>query len=291
MEANVKKVAAILNPPAPHMVGDGFRVHNFFPSGYRLNMSPFFMLDYNAKIEFSARNEPRGVGVHPHRGFETVTIAYHGAVAHHDSAGNSGVIFPGDIQWMTAASGILHKEYHEENFSKKGGSFQMVQLWVNLPAKDKMSKPKYQGVKHNEIQKFNLPDKGGVIEVIAGNYQGTKGSVSTFSPIEMYNVRLNKGAKTSFNFPANFNTGFVIIEGNIKVNGSENAKTDQMVHFKNEGETIEIEALENSVILVLSGEPINEPIASYGPFLMNKPEEIQQAIADYNEGKFGYLEE
>ncbi|MBB2145981.1 pirin family protein [Pedobacter sp. LMG 31464] len=291
METNVKKVSAILNPPAPHMVGDGFRVHNFFPSGYKLNMSPFFMLDYNAKIEFSARNEPRGVGVHPHRGFETVTIAYHGAVAHHDSAGNSGIIYPGDVQWMTAASGILHKEYHEENFSKKGGPFQMVQLWVNLPAKDKMSPPKYQGVKHSEVQKFTLSDNAGVIEVIAGDYKGTKGSVSTFSPIEVYNVRLTKGGKTSFNFPSNFNTGFVIIEGNIKVNGSENTKTDQMVHFKNEGEAIEIEALENSVILVLSGEPINEPIASYGPFLMNKPEEIQQAIADYNEGKFGYLEE
>jgi redox-sensitive bicupin YhaK (pirin superfamily) len=286
-----KTVAAILNPPAPHMVGDGFRVHNFFPSGYRLNMSPFFMLDYNAKIEFSARNEPRGVGVHPHRGFETVTIAYHGAVAHHDSAGNSGTIFPGDVQWMTAASGILHKEYHEENFSKKGGPFQMVQLWVNLPAKDKMSPPKYQGIKQSEIQKFTLPDNAGIIEVIAGNFNGKKGSVSTFSPIEMYNARLIKGGKVELSLPSTYNTGFVIIEGSISVNNNEIAKADQMVHFKNDGETITIEALEDSVVLILSGEPINEPIASYGPFLMNKPEEIQQAIADYNEGRFGYLEE
>ena len=285
-----KQVSAILNPPAPHMVGDGFRVHNFFPSGYKLNMSPFYMLDYNAKIEFSARNEPRGVGVHPHRGFETVTIAYHGAVAHHDSAGNSGIIYPGDVQWMTAASGILHKEYHEENFSKGGGLFQMVQLWVNLPAKDKMSKPKYQGISQIDIQQFVLSENSGTIEVIAGNYNGTKGSVSTFTPIEMYNARLNKGSKAGFNFPANFNTGFVIIEGSVKVNGVEIAKTDQFIHFKNEGENIELEALENSVILVLSGEPIDEPIVAYGPFLMNKPEEIQQALADYNEGKFGYLE-
>lgn len=286
-----KQVAAILNAPAPHMVGDGFRVHNFFPSGYRLNMSPFYMLDYNAKIEFSARNEPRGVGVHPHRGFETVTIAYHGAVAHHDSAGNSGVIYPGDIQWMTAASGILHKEYHEEEFSKKGGVFQMVQLWVNLPAKDKMSMPKYQGIKKSELQQFVLPDNTGVIEIIAGTYEDKKGSASTFSPIEMYNARLNNGAKATFNFPANYNTGMVVIEGTIKVNGNEIANTDQFIHFKNEGEEIAIEALADSVILILSGEPINEPITAYGPFLMNTGEEIQQALADYNEGKFGYLEE
>lgn len=291
MDMNFKKISAILNPPAPHMVGDGFRVHNFFPSGFKLNMSPFYMLDYNAKIEFSARNEPRGVGVHPHRGFETVTIAYHGAVAHHDSAGNSGIIFPGDVQWMTAASGILHKEYHEEEFSKKGGPFQMVQLWVNLPAKDKMSKPKYQGVKQAEMAKLTLPANAGEVEVIAGNFENVKGSVSTFTPIELYNLRLNKGGKVSLNLPSSYHTGFVIIEGSIKVNGSEIATTDQFVHFKNEGEIIEVEALANSIVLVLSGEPINEPIAQYGPFLMNKPEEIQQAIADYNEGKFGYLED
>lgn len=291
METNLKKVSAILNPPSPHMVGDGFRVHNFFPSGYKLTMSPFYLLDYNAKIEFSARNEPRGVGVHPHRGFETVTIAYHGAVAHHDSAGNSGIIYPGDVQWMTAASGILHKEYHEETYSKKGGPFQMVQLWVNLPAKDKMSKPKYQGVKQSEMSRYILAEQAGEVEVIAGNFKDKKGSVSTFSPIEMYNLRLNEGGKVNFNLPARFNTGFVIIEGKIKINGSEIAAADQFVHFKNEGEEIQVEALANSVVLVLSGEAINEPIAQYGPFLMNKPEEIQQAIADYNEGKFGYLEE
>lgn len=285
-----KQVSAILNPPAPHMVGDGFRVHNFFPSGYRLSMSPFYMLDYNAKIEFSARNEPRGVGVHPHRGFETVTIAYHGAVAHHDSAGNSGIIYPGDVQWMTAAKGILHKEYHEEQFSKKGGLFQMVQLWVNLPAKYKMSQPKYQGIKQSEMQQFQLPANNGVIEIIAGDYQGKKGSADTFSPIEMYNARLNKDATVEFNFPANFNTAVVVIEGKVVVNDQETAQQDQLVYFKNEGETIQIKATENSVLLVLSGEPIDEPIAAYGPFLMNTEEEIHQAIADYNEGKFGYLD-
>ncbi|WP_316816495.1 pirin family protein [Pedobacter nyackensis] len=290
MKANIKQVSAVLSAPAPHMVGDGFRVHNFFPSGYKLKMSPFFLLDYNAKITFSARNEPRGVDVHPHRGFETVTIAYHGAVAHHDSAGNSGVIYPGDVQWMTAAGGILHKEYHESEFSKKGGEFQMVQLWVNLPAKDKMTRPKYQGIKHDEIAKHILAKQAGTIEVIAGEYNGTKGSASTFTPINVYNARLNKGGKANFSLPENFNTGFVIIEGSIKINDNETANANEFVQFKNEGTEIQIEALENSVVLVLSGKPINEPIAQYGPFLMNTAEEIQQAISDYNQGKFGYLE-
>ena len=291
MEVQLKEVAAILNPPAPHMVGDGFRVHNFFPSGYKLNMSPFFMLDYNAKFNFPATNQPRGVGVHPHRGFETVTIAYHGAIAHHDSAGNSGTIFPGDIQWMTAASGILHKEYHEKEFSKKGGDFQMVQLWVNLPAKFKMSTPKYQGIKHEELEKVNLPNDAGTIEIIAGSYQNKKGSAATFSPIEMYNARLKNGGKANFNFDPTYNTGFVVIEGKVRVNKDKTAHTNQFVYFKNEGVNIEIEALEESMLLILSGEPINEPIAAYGPFLMNTSEEIQQAITDYNNGKFGYLDE
>ncbi|RYD78444.1 MAG: pirin family protein [Sphingobacteriales bacterium] len=291
MEIKIKQVASILKAPAPHMVGDGFRVHNFFPGGYKINMSPFFLMDYGSKIEFSARKEPRGVGIHPHRGFETVTIAYHGAVAHHDSSGNSGVIYPGDVQWMTAASGILHKEYHEQNYSLKGGAFQMVQLWINLPAKYKMSRPKYQAVKQADMAKFALPENGGNIEIIAGNYKDMQGNASTFTPIELYNARLNNGGKAEFNFPANFNTGFMVIEGSIKINDNEIASANNFIHFKNEGEEIKVEALENSVVLILSGEPINEPIAQYGPFLMNTEEEINEAISDYNQGKFGYLEE
>jgi redox-sensitive bicupin YhaK (pirin superfamily) len=287
----MKEVAAVMDAPAPNMVGDGFRVHNFFPKGYKIKMSPFFMLDYNAKIEFSARNTPRGVGVHPHRGFETVTIAYHGAIAHHDSAGNSGTIYPGDVQWMTAASGILHKEYHEEVYSKTGGPFQMVQLWVNLPAVHKMSKPKYQAIKHADIPVVSLGEGSGTVEVIAGNFQGTAGGASTFSPIEVYNVRLSAGGRFSFDLPEGHNTGIMVIEGEVLVNGSTVAKADQFVYFKSEGRDIAIEARIGSVLLVLSGAPINEPIAQYGPFLMNKPEEIQQAISDYNEGRFGYLEE
>jgi len=291
MEAVIKPVSAILNAPAPHMVGDGFKVSNFFPKGYRIKMSPFFLLDYNAKTELSATTEPRGVGVHPHRGFETVTIAYHGSVAHHDSAGNSGIIYPGDVQWMTAARGILHKEYHEEKFSKSGGIFQMVQLWVNLPAKEKMSTPKYQSVKQMDMGKFELPAAAGTLEVIAGEYKGIKGTASTFTPIQLYNLRLNADGEAILSFPADFNTGFVIIEGTVLINGTERADVNQFVHFKNEGTEINIKASEKSVVLVLSGEPINEPIAQYGPFLMNNQAEIKQALSDYNEGKFGYLEE
>ncbi|WP_443945420.1 pirin family protein [Pedobacter sp. AW1-32] len=287
----IKQIKNILKAPAPHMVGDGFRVHNFFPSGYKIDMSPFFLLDYGSKIEFSARKEPRGVGLHPHRGFETVTFAYHGAVAHHDSFGNTGKIFPGDVQWMTAASGILHKEYHEENYSLNGGPFQMVQLWVNLPAKDKMSKPKYQAIKQADMPVYNLPDNGGKIEIIAGEYQHQKGIAKTFTPIQVYHARLNKGANTNFSFPANFNTAFMIIEGAVKLNGDQIACADNLVHFGNAGERIEVEAVDNCVILVLSGAPIHEPIVQYGPFLMNTEAEIKQAIDDYNQGRFGYLDE
>ncbi len=287
-----KKIEAIIAPPAPHMVGDGFRVHGFFPGG-RINkkrMSPFFLMDYNSKVEFPPTDKPRGVGVHPHRGFETVTIAYHGRIAHHDSYGNSGIIGEGDVQWMTAASGLLHKEYHEENFAKSGGLFQMVQLWVNLPAKDKMSKPKYQEITNKMMGKYQIPDNKGVIEVIAGEYENTKGAASTFTPIHVYNARLKKDASVTFNFPAVYNTGILVIEGNVIIN-NEKAPADHFVLFGNEGEQISVQASEDAVLLVLSGEPIDEPIAQYGPFLMNTMQELEEAIADVNAGKFGVLED
>lgn len=288
---NNKSIENVFAPPAPHMVGDGFRVHNFFPGDSigKKRMSPFFLLDYGSKIEFAPSDEPRGVGVHPHAGFETVTIAYHGKVAHHDSAGNSGVIGEGDVQWMTAGSGLLHKEYHEKEFSKKGGLFQMVQLWVNLPATFKKTKPKYQEITHGMMGKYELPDKQSVVEIVAGEYNGVKGPASTFTPIQLYNARLKKGAVAEFNFPTSYNTGFLIIEGNVIINDS-NAPTDHFVLFKNDGELINMQANEDAVILILSGEPIDEPIAAYGPFLMNKWEEIEQAIHDVNTGKFGVLE-
>ncbi|MBB5647566.1 pirin family protein [Pedobacter cryoconitis] len=290
METTIKSVSAVLAAPTPHMVGDGFKVSNFFPGGYKIKMSPFYMLDFNDKMELPPTNQLRGVGVHPHRGFETVTIAYHGAIAHHDSAGNSGVIYPGDVQWMTAASGILHKEYHEKEFSKKGGPFQMVQLWVNLPAKDKMSKPKYQAIQNDTIERYILPEDAGTVEVIAGEYKDVKGAATTFTSMNVYNVRLNADGETVFNFPADFNTGILIIEGSLIING-ELAAGNEFVYFKNDGEEIRVKASQDSIILVLSGEPIHEPIAQYGPFLMNNQAEIKLAISDYNEGKFGYLED
>ncbi|GGD73676.1 quercetin 2,3-dioxygenase [Emticicia aquatilis] len=276
------------------MVGDGFRVHNFFPSGYKMGMhrmSPFFLLDYNAKVEFPPKDEPRGVGVHPHRGFETVTIAYHGKIAHHDSSGNSGVIGTGDVQWMTAGSGVLHKEYHDREYSKAGGLFQMVQLWVNLPAKDKMTTPKYQGIENAQLGKYYLPDNQGLVEVIAGEYKGIKGAASTFTPINMYNVRAKKGAIVDLSLDEKHNTGIVVIEGIVKVNDTETAPVDNFILFRNDGTEIKIEALEDAVLLVLSGEPINEPIIQYGPFLMNNKAEILQAYDDLAKGKFGVLED
>jgi quercetin 2,3-dioxygenase len=291
--SNQRSVEAIIAPPPPHMVGDGFRVHNFFPGTKQIGktrMSPFFMLDYGSKIEFSPKEEPRGVGVHPHAGFETVTIAYHGKVAHHDSAGNSGIIGEGDVQWMTAGSGILHKEYHEEEFSRKGGAFQMVQLWVNLPAKDKKTKPKYQEITNAMMSKSYLPNEKGYVEIVAGEYNGVKGPASTFTPINLFNARIKKDATFNLSFPKEYNTGLLVIEGNIKVNGI-NAHADHFVLLKNDGEEFTIDATEDSIILVLSGEPINEPIVAYGPFVMNTWEEIEQAVNDVNAGKFGVLED
>lgn len=289
---STKKVEIIAAPQAPHFVGDGFRVHNFIPGNPRLSMqrmNPVIMMDYNSKLYFTPTDVPRGVGVHPHKGFETVTVAYKGKVAHHDSAGNSGVIGEGDVQWMTAASGILHKEYHEKNFAKAGGDFQMVQLWVNLPAEAKKTQPKYQEIIHDKVAKYQLPGNGGVIEVIAGQYKDVKGMASTFTPLHLDNARLNKGAKAEFSFPASFNTALLVIEGSIQINDKEIVPQDHLALFENEGETFGIEALENAVVLVLSGEPINEPIASHGPFVMNTKEELRQAFDEFNTGKFGYL--
>lgn len=287
-----RNIETVITPPTPHFVGDGFRVHNFIPHKINMQrMSPFILLDYGSTFYFPPSDKPRGVGTHPHRGFETVTIAYKGKVAHVDSAGNSGVINEGDVQWMTAASGILHKEFHEETFSKTGGDFQMVQLWVNLPAKDKMSKPKYQSLTNAQINQFHLPHNGGCIEVIAGQYQNIKGSASTFTPINLLNVKLNKGTVANFSFPAHYNTALIVVEGSIKINETEVVPTNNFVVFQNNAEDFLMEASENAIVLVMSGEPINEPIAAQGPFVMNTRSEIIQAIEEYNMGKFGYIEE
>ncbi len=286
-----KSIERIVTKPAqPGMVGDGFRVFNFIPRGNvsQRRMSPFLMLDFAAAFNFSPTDKPRGVDVHPHKGFETVTIAYKGSVAHNDSGGNSGVINPGDVQWMTAGDGILHKEYHETEFSKKGGLFEMVQLWVNLPKKDKSVAAHYQALTADGMGKLNLPNDGGVVNVIAGNANGTKGPAETYTDVNLFDIRLNKGGTFATKIPASHNTALLMINGSAVING-ETAPEHSFVLMKNEGEEINIEASENAVILLMSGEPIDEPIASYGPFVMNTQAEIYDAIQDFQNGKFGQL--
>jgi len=287
---STRTLAKIAAPGAPHFVGDGFRVHNFIPGAYTMQqLDPFIMLDYNSAHYFEPSEIPRGVGVHPHKGFETVTIAYQGKVEHGDSTGSGGVIHEGDVQWMTAGNGILHKEHHEKEWSKQGGVFQMVQLWVNLPAKDKGTEPGYQNLRNADMAKVELEDQQGVIEVIAGEYQGHKGSASTFSPVHLYNAKLKKGAKIKVDFPADFTTAALAIQGTVTLNGSETLAQDHFALFNKDGEEIEVEAQEDAVVLILSGQPLNEPIVAQGPFVMNTREEIRQAIDDYSKGRFGTL--
>lgn len=286
----LRGVEGVYSPTNTHMVGNGFKVMNYFPNGkgFEERMSPFFLLDFNAEVNFPPSNIAHGVGVHPHRGIETITFAYKGAVEHHDSKGNHGVINPGDIQWMTAGGGVLHKEYHEQTFNRSGGAFEMLQLWINLPAKHKMTPAKYQSIEHDNKPKVTLNDGISELFVIAGEYNGSKGIASTFSPINLYDVHLEKNAEFEFKLPANYNSGILVIDGNIEING-EKAPENHYVQLKNEDGSIKIKANKKSLLMVLSGEPLNEPYVSYGPFVMNTEEEIKQAIEDYNNGKFGFL--
>jgi len=288
-----KKLSGIYKGSPFHFVGDGFRVSNYFPNGNQFGkrISPFFLLDYNPPHRFEPSDKPRGVGVHPHRGFETVTIAFEGSVAHHDSYGNSGIIGPGDVQWMTAASGVLHKEYHEKKFAAEGGTFHMLQLWVNLPSKNKMSKPKYQPLTRDMMGKFVLPDKKGMVTIVAGEYNGIKGPASTFSPINLFTVDLKPSGKFDASFPPAYNTGILFTKGTVKINGNYIAKAADFALFENEGELVSLEAMEDAAFVVFNGEPIDEPVAHYGPFVMNSMDEIRQAFEDYQQGKFGVLEE
>jgi redox-sensitive bicupin YhaK (pirin superfamily) len=279
----------IFTGPRPHWVGNGFYVNNYFPSGRNLleRFTPFILLDYNAPRELAPSNTPKGVGQHPHRGFETVTFAFEGAVEHHDNKGNHGIIYPGDVQWMTAGSGIMHKEYHEKTFSKNGGIFHMIQLWVNLPKKDKWADPGYQAITNEQMGKINLPDETGNVTVVAGTFSGIKGPAKTFTPMNIYIIDLVKGGTLTLNEPGNFNMGMLILEGEIMVNGQE-GKVKDFVLFVNEEGQVNIEAVSDTVkIFVLSGEPIDEPIAAGGPFVMNTGEELRQANEDFNNGKFG----
>ncbi len=287
-----KTIERIFEKPArPGMVGDGFRVYNYIPGAgiHQQRISPFLLLDFNAEFDFGPSEHIRGVDVHPHKGFETVTIAYKGSVAHHDSTGNSGIINPGDVQWMTAGAGILHKEYHEQEFSRKGGPFEMVQLWVNLPKKDKSTPAHYQAITKEQMGKTELPNNAGTVNVIAGSFNGVKGPADTYSPVNLFDIKLKKEGLFNTNLPATHNTALLVVNGDITVNG-EHVPQHGFVLFRNEGEELSIKANEDSVLLVLSGEPLNEPIASYGPFVMNTQEEIHEAIREFQSGKFGYLE-
>ncbi|CUP86741.1 pirin family protein [Clostridium baratii] len=276
--------------PGFHLVGDGFHVSQYFPEGKDLlvRFSPFILLDYNAPYYFEPSNFRRGVGAHPHRGFETVTIAYAGKVEHHDNKGNHGVIGPGDVQWMTAGSGVLHKEYHEENFSKNGGILHMIQLWVNLPKKDKMTHPKYQSISKDDMGIYKLNNDYGEIKIIAGEVNGVKGPASTFSKINLYNVALKNFGKTVLSEPSNFNTGILVIGCKVKVNDEKTFEENDFILFDNVEGKISVESItETSLFIVLSGEPLNEPVASDGPFVMNTNEELLQAYDDFESGKFG----
>lgn len=288
MKKLIEKI--VTKPGRPGMVGDGFRVFNYIPGANipQQRISPFLLLDFNAEYDFGPSDHIRGVDVHPHKGFETVTIAYKGSIAHHDSSGNSGIINSGDVQWMTAGDGILHKEYHEETFSKTGGPFEMVQLWVNLPKKDKSTPAHYQALTADGMGKVELPDQAGIVNVIAGNLNGVAGPAETYTPLNVFDIKLNEGGELNTSITAGHNTALLVVNGSIEVNG-EIAGEHSFVLFENKGEEIQIKANQKSVILLLSGEPINEPIVSYGPFVMNTEQEIHQAIDDFNSGKFGVL--
>ncbi len=287
-----KSVERILTPPPTRWVGNGFKVHNFFPGLVDVErMSPFVLLDYNSPLYFPPRDTPQGVGVHPHRGIETVTVAFRGKVAHHDSAGHGGVIGEGDLQWMTAGGGVLHKEYHEEQFNREGGEFHMAQIWVNLPRKDKFTPAKYQALVDGDIPRVTLDGGASEVKVVAGSFGGVKGIASTFSPIEMYIVTVRAGARTEIVLPENYNTGILVARGSVMVNGSHEAPADHFALFAHDGERITLEADEEALLLILSGEPLGEPVAAGGPFVMNYPEELREAWQDYWNGKFGHLED
>lgn len=287
----MKKVSSIYSAPHPHWVGNGFRVHSMFDyNGLGQQISPFLLLDYAAPTRFDPNpGPPRGVGEHPHRGFETVTIVYDGEVAHRDSTGQGGVIGPGDVQWMTAAGGILHEEFHSEAYSRTGGPFEMVQLWVNLPAKDKMSAPGYQAIANATIPAVALPGNAGTVRVIAGDYRSHSGPARTFSPIQVWDVRLNAGKAVEFELPDGWTTALVVLRGNVRVNGATAARDAQLVVLERAGNAVALEADTDAKLLVLAGQPLDEPIVGYGPFVMNSEPQITQAIKDYSSGRFGRI--
>jgi len=285
----MKSVFGVYEPGSTHMVGDGFPVRNLFPSNdLDRHVSPFLLLDYAGPHEFEPTDRPRGVGEHPHRGFETVTIVYQGVVAHRDSAGHAGVIGPGEVQWMTAASGVVHEEMHEKNWAKRGGTLQAIQLWVNLPRALKMSAPRYQAILNADIPVVDLDDAGR-LRVIAGVFRAAKGPAHTYTPIELYDVQLHADSRIDLSLPEGYSTSIFLLQGRASVNGSQKAGEAELIVCKREGSQVTIATQAASRFLVMSGKPIDEPIARYGPFVMNTKAELVQAVEDYQTSKMGHL--
>jgi quercetin 2,3-dioxygenase len=286
----MKKVISIERQPSAHWVGDGFPVRtilSFESLGYRI--SPFLLLDYAGPAQFGPSNKPRGVDEHPHRGFETVTIVYQGELEHRDSAGNHGKIGPGDVQWMTAAAGVVHEEKHSDEFTRRGGTLEMVQLWVNLPAEFKMSPPAYQTILERQIPSVELPDGAGTVRVIAGEFDGVKGPAQTFTPINLWDLRLKPMSRAELVLPPGFTAALFVRRGEVVFTDSERAREMDLALLTREGERLRINARDDASVLVLNGAPIDEPVAAYGPFVMNRKTEISQAIDDYHSGRLGRL--
>ena len=287
----MRKVIGVYRNQNMHWVGNGFPVKSLF-SYDRLGqaVSPFLLLDYAAPYEFQPTTEQHGVGSHPHRGFETVTIAYKGSVEHKDSSGGGGTIKTGDVQWMTAGAGVVHEEFHSKEFAKTGGLFEMVQLWVNLPAKDKMTPARYQAIENTEIPVVNFADDAGQIRVIAGTFRDVKGPALTFSPVNVWDGQLKAEHSEHIHVPMNHTVLVVVLEGELLINGTQKVQDSSIVLFEqNDDPTLLLEATQDTKFLVLTGEPLNEPIQGYGPFVMNTKEEIVEAFNDFNNGKFGTI--
>jgi len=283
----MKKLAFIKRSNGSHWVGNGFPVQSIF--SYRdiyEEMSPFLLMDYAGPARFDPTEERRGVGQHPHRGFETVTIVYDGQVSHHDSTGAGGTIGPGEVQWMTAGSGIIHEEYHGDDYARNGGPFEMIQLWVNLPAKHKMTAPGYQGIGSSQIPEISLADNAGKVRVIAGEYAGHAGPAHTFSPMNVWDVRLNAGTTTTFTVPEGHTTAIFVLHGAIGLGETYTVRPSELAVLQRTGTELVLEAQQDTVLLLLNGEPLNEPVVGHGPFVMNSVEEIDQAFDDYNHGRF-----
>ncbi|CAI8896094.1 putative quercetin 2,3-dioxygenase PA2418 [Pseudomonas sp. IT-P12] len=286
----MKNLIGVYTSPRTHWVGDGFPVRTLFSyDNLAKHISPFLLLDHAGPAQFLPTTERRGVGQHPHRGFETVTIVYEGEVEHRDSTGSGGKIGPGDVQWMTAASGILHEEFHSEAFARSGGALEMVQLWVNLPAKDKMADPGYQTILDSDIANIPLKDQAGSLRLIAGEFEGRTGPARTFTPIDVWDMRLNGGKLLTLDLHEGRNTALVVLRGTVQVNGQELVREGQLALFERAGQQLSLEANNDAVVLLLSGEPIDEPIVGHGPFVMNSEEEIHQAFADFHSGRFGQM--